>query len=111
MKSFLRCNLTSPTSIVFFKRIFSSLPHSKDYLSKQQQAFFEKNMNVKLTTVKKGQRFIGLDFNANLIQGGVPLYHQESISKFSNAEKQKIIYMGKTYFARIADYEVLENIT
>lgn len=83
------------------------LPHSKEYLAAQLQQFKEKNRPAEIITLKKGHRLHGSDTNIDLSYGAVPLYPQGSLSQLSSNEVTRLRELG---FARIADYELLEDI-
>ncbi len=83
------------------------LPHSKGYLVAQLEQFKEKNRPAEIITLKKGHRFNGSDTNIDLSYGSIPLYPEGSFSQLSANE---ITRLRELRFARVADYELLEDI-
>lgn len=94
-------------------RLFSSFPHSQDYIKLQKKGFEENQVPVKKVTLPKDTLLIGL--NKNWVKpyelGATPLFKLESLNSLSDFQRATMIKMSQEHQAKMVKFKLIEDVT
>lgn len=87
-------------------------PHSRLYLMEQIEKFEAKGLSAKITSLKKGTRFRGLNTISDILYGAAPVYpiHLFKASEFSPREISYMQEQFDSYGSKIAEFILTEDI-